>query len=377
MRIIVIDCSVSGHRETYYKQFAATCAELGHATLLIAPEGNQLSRRVVFEPISSKPLLPLPSSNSIKKKLTVLRNAFIRLRNLNRLSRQIRKSNPDLLFFACLDDMLPTMGPLWLFHLLLPYKWSGLLVQSDLPDYKPGMPDTRPYLQSKNCLGVGILNEYSADKLKVFQQQIVLFPDFADLCAPDTSYELLEKLIAKAGKRKIIALLGSINSRKGIKLLQQCITLLPKDEYFFLIAGKSSLTAQQENDLRMLESSRSNCLVSLNKIPDESCFNALVAFSHVIFTAYTHFKGSSNLLTKAAAFCKPVVVSKGYCMGKRVEKYGTGKVIREDNAEECCEAIRSLCTEYKIDIQPFARYRADHELDKLTVCFNKIINRIP
>lgn len=376
MKVIVIDCSVSGHRETYYKQFAATWADMGHDTSLVAPDGNHIAGNIAFEPISSKPLLPLPSGNPIKKKLTVLRNAWTRLRNLNRLSRKIKKSNPDLLFFACLDDMLPTMGPLWLFHFLLPYRWSGLLVQSALPPYKPGMPDTRPYLQSKNCMGIGILNEYSVDELKAFQQRIFLFPDFADLSTPNPSYELPEKLIAKAGKRKIIALLGSINSRKGIKLLQQCIPLLPENEYFFLIAGRSSLTAQQEADVRSLESSRSNCLVSLEKIPDESCFNALVASSNIIFAAYSHFTGSSNLLTKAAAFGKPVVSSRGYCMGRRVEKYGTGKVIREDNAEECSAAIRSLCTTHEIDAKSLSRYAGDHDVQKLTLCFNQIITLI-
>ena len=80
--------------------------------------------------------------------------------------------------------MLPTLAPLWLFNLLLPYQWSGLLVQSALPPYHRGMPDTRPFLRSKNCVGVGILNEYSAKDLETFQRHILLFPDFADLSAP-------------------------------------------------------------------------------------------------------------------------------------------------------------------------------------------------
>ena len=317
-----------------------------------------------------------PCRKPLQKKLVVLRNAVIRLRNLYRLRRSLQRLNPDLVFFACLDDMLPTLAPLWLFNLLLPYQWSGLLVQSALPPYHRGMPDTRPFLRSKNCVGVGILNEYSAKGLETFQRHILLFPDFADLSAPATNYPLLRKLKERARGRKVISLLGSINFRKGIKLLLESIPLLPKDEYFFLIAGKSSLTAQQENDLRAFGESRNNCLFSLEKIPDESCFNALIAESDLIFAAYKQFTGSSNLLTKAAAFRKPVIVSRGLCMGRRVEQYGTGQTTGEDNAGECSAAIRSLCTETKMNTQAFARYAHEHEVEKLITCFNQISKHI-
>ena len=165
MKVTVIDCSVSGHRETYYKQFAQTWAGMGHETSLIAPDGKGVQETVAFQPVSALPLLPLPAGKPLQKKLVVLRNAVIRLRNLYRLRRSLQRLKPDLVFFACLDDMLPTLAPLWLFNLLLPYQWSGLLVQSALPPYHRGMPDTRPFLRSKNCVGVGILNEYSAKSL--------------------------------------------------------------------------------------------------------------------------------------------------------------------------------------------------------------------
>lgn len=129
MKVTVIDCSVSGHRETYYKQFAQTWAGMGHETSLIAPDGKGVQETVAFQPVSALPLLPLPAGKPLQKKLVVLRNAVIRLRNLYRLRRSLQRLKPDLVFFACLDDMLPTLAPLWLFNLLLPYQWSGLLVQ--------------------------------------------------------------------------------------------------------------------------------------------------------------------------------------------------------------------------------------------------------
>lgn len=376
MRVTVIDCSVSGHREVYYKQFARTWAEMGHEISLIAPDGKGIDRRISFRNIPLYALHALPTGKPLKKKMTVLLNAWLRLLNLYRIRKSLQHSGTDLVFFACLDDMLPLLSPLWLFNYLFPYKWSGLFVQSELPPYKFGMPDIRPFLRSKNCIGIGVLNEFSACNLQQFNKNILIFPDFTDTSAPDTSYTLLQEVKSRAGKRKIVSLLGSVNLRKGVKLLQQSILLLPEEDYFFLIAGKSSLSVEEEAELRTLEESRSNCLFSFDKIPDERCFNALVAASDVIFAAYRHFTGSSNLLTKAAVFHKPVVVSESYCMGKRVEHYGTGKAIPENDAKECSDAIRSLCAGTGIDVQAFSGYEESHRVNKLTTCFNQINQRL-
>ena len=61
MKVTVIDCSVSGHRETYYKQFAQTWAGMGYETSLIAPDGKGIQEAVAFQPVSALPLLPLPA----------------------------------------------------------------------------------------------------------------------------------------------------------------------------------------------------------------------------------------------------------------------------------------------------------------------------
>lgn len=373
MKVAVIDCSVSGHRETYYKQFARTWASMGHDVLLLAPDGTATDSFASFRQIAFRPLLSLPYGEPLKKKATVLHNALRRLQNLASLRKQLKGFQPDLVCFPCLDDLLPTLSPLWLVDTLLPYPWCGLFVQSTQPVYKPYMPDIRPALRSHNCKGISVLNEYSVEALKPFRQEIQLFPDFADLSAPNETYTLLHKLKEQAAGRKIISLLGSINARKGIGLLLDTIPMLPADKYFFLIAGKPSLSPEETNRLRDFEAAHPNCLFALEKIPDEGCFNALVAESSLIFAAYRQFSGSSNLLTKAAAFSKPVVVSKGFCMGQRVKTYGTGLAIPENDTEACRTAIIQLCNEGAPLPQGFAQYTADHSVDKLTECFNQII----
>lgn len=365
MKIAVIDCSVFGHRETYYKAYTRTWAKLGNEVLLIAPQESDTGDVATFSKIMTRSLLPLPVGKPIKKKLVVLKNALIRLQNLAVIRQQLKEFHPDLVYFPCLDDILPTLAPLFIFDWLLPYSWSGLLVQSALPSYKPWMPDVRPFLRSRHCQGIGVLNEYSIDALKPFQPSIQRLPDFADLSDPSNEYIINKALEEDVRGRKVIALLGSIATRKGISLLLSVIPFLPEEEYFFLIAGKSSLGRTQNIQLYEFEETRTNCLFDIERIPDESSFNGLVAASDVIFAVYRNFTGSSNLLTKAAAFGKPVIVSQGGCMGKRVAEYGMGAVIPEDDADACRQAIIDLCRQGAPNPQSFAKYAAEHSLSKL------------
>ena len=193
----------------------------------------------------------------------------------------------------------------------------------------------------------------------------ICLPDFADLSQPDESYPLLHTLRERAAGRKIVSLTGSIGTRKGIDLLLSVIPTLPADEYFFLMAGKSWLTEEQTRRVKAFEAAHANCLFVLERIPDEACFNALIAASDVVFAAYRHFSGSSNLLTKAAAFGRPIVVSSGQCMGRGVEHYGTGIAIAEDDTQACREAIVRLCRDGVPRPEGPAAYTAQHSLQRL------------
>lgn len=374
MRIAIIDCAVSGHRETYYKQFARTLLESGNEVVLIAPDGNGLPREIRFSAIRHLPLKALPQHQPIRKKLTVLRNAGVQLYNLYLLRREIKQFKPDRVFFACLDDMLPTLTPMWLLNLLLPVCWSGLLVQSMLPVYKNYQPDVRRSLRSKNCTGLGVLNEYSVRELLSFQNNVIVFPDFADLSAPDTDYDLLKILREKANGRKIVSLLGSIHPRKGVDLFLRSCELLPQNEYFFLIAGKPSLSPIHMQKITAFEKAHPNTLFSLERIPDEACFNALVTESDLIFAVYTNFTGSSNLLTKSAAFQKPVVVGSGICMRRRVEEHQTGISIPSGDESACVAAIEKLCKGEAIASSRFSEYAEEHRTDRLKNCFSRLFD---
>lgn len=365
MKVAVVDCSVSGHRETYYREFTRAWVALGAKVLLVAPRPSGTEAVAGFRPIDARTLLPLPAGQPLRKKLAVLRNARLRLRNLAAAGRQLHDFHPDLVCFPCLDDMLPTLPVPGGTGRLFPYPWSGLLVQSVFPAYHWYVPDVRPALRSRLCRGIGVLNEYSIDALRHFQPRIACLPDFADLSQPCAAYPVAKEAKRRAAGRKVISLLGSIDERKGVRLLLDVIKRLPADAYFFVMAGMTWLTGELLDAVKAVGTTRENCLFSLEQIPDEACFNALVAASDVLFAVYHRFTGSSNLLTKAAAFSRPILVSEGLCMGYRVERYGIGLATSETDAEACCQALAALCSRGAPRPEGFREYAEAHSIERL------------
>jgi hypothetical protein len=92
-------------------------------------------------------------------------------------------------------------------------------------------------------------------------------------------------------------------------------------------------------------------------LPDETSFNAILAGADVIFAVYRDFYRSSNMLSKAAYFEKPILVSAGCLMGERVAKYGIGLTVTSTSASEI---LTCLDTALHIDDlkSKFAAYRA-------------------
>lgn len=71
-------------------------------------------------------------------------------------------------------------------------------------------------------------------------------------------------------------------------------------------------------------------------------FNALVDCCDVLYLAYREHFRSSRLLTKAALFRKPVIVSRGYCMAELVSKYISVIAVNGEHYEEVLAAVRSI-----------------------------------
>jgi hypothetical protein len=92
-------------------------------------------------------------------------------------------------------------------------------------------------------------------------------------------------------------------------------------------------------------------------LPDETSFNAILAGADIIFAVYRDFYRSSNMLSKAAYFEKPILVSSGCLMGERVARYGIGLAVASNSASEILAGLDATLRIDDLQLK-FAAYRA-------------------
>ena len=206
-------------------------------------------------------------------------------------------------------------------------------------------------------------------------------PDITNTDMPENASVLLTQLRNKAAGRKIVLMSGSIESRKNIQTFCQLAQLADPGKWFFAIVGKihnasfssGELDSIMDSIFFLLTESRDNFFVYNNFLKDEKDLNSIINESSVLFCAYRDFKGSSNMLSKAAYFDKPIIVSKGYIMEAMVEKYRIGVCVPEDNAAAVLAALERVI-ETPPPPENFAAYRADYNEDVMGSDLEKFIN---
>lgn len=354
--IALIDGVWIGHHPTYIKLFAETILELGYNVAVFCPNpvevgdwitnncGEMAGRFFAYEykePVC-QPLLPgvVKTARQWKAAALAIKKAAADTHFL-----------PDLVFFAYLDAYFAKHLKTWIVDAVFPYAWSGLYFAPERLRLSSSAqaPLRDAPLWCSGCKSVALLDEGVEGRLeRELAKPVIIFPDFADLSAPDMNYPVVGQIKERAGDRKIVGLFGCIDKRKGTMMLVDVAKKLVDEGLFFVFAGffyKDTFTRKELDKIESFIASRpSNCLFLFELIPDEPSFNALVCTSDIVFAAYQKFYHSSNLLTKAANFKKTIIVSDGFCMAERVRKFRLGKVIAEDDVDACIRAIRQLAT---------------------------------
>lgn len=396
--IALIDTLWGGHHQTYLKLFARTLLELGHKVMVFCPHPEEISEWVAFncpslaarlktfalsEPVSSQ--FPIP-------RLRLTFNALARWHSaaaaIQDASRQLGTS-PDIVFFAYIDLQLWPYLTNSAIEKIFPYNWSGLYFQPrhlrvrlQLLPIRRGIFNPDGLLKSSRCRSIAVLDEGIVQKLqtRINNKPVIVFPDIADESPPDSDYHIAQEVLEKAEGRKIIGLLGSIDQRKGILTLLEIARQSVRENWLFLVAGKLAESTFLPEEFKIIKSlikrKPENCFFHFEPVPDEPQFNALVNVCDVLFAAYNDFLHSSNILTKAAIFKKPVIVSQGYCMSERVHKFGLGLMIKEGDAQGGIEALHRLF--YPADkpkLQPnFDEYYYLHSQKQLDRAFKFIVD---
>lgn len=396
--IALFDNCRDGHHLTYLQLFTKLLLEMEYTVLTFCQQSDSLQQWIehnapahvgrlrVFEvTIPTAPSLPI--LGNLPRTAMVLAEwhyaASVIRQAVNREGVKI-----DTVFFAWLDSYLsPYLSPS-IVNRIFPYQWSGLYFN---PPHLIGGEKLVPVIQkplssytlinSSRCQGIALLHELEAKRLqKQFSKPIEIFPDLTDEALPTADYKVAQQIRARAKGRLVVGLLGGLTQRKGLMTLLQVAQNTHHKDWFFVFAGRlyeHELSPQKLDQIQaFVQSNPDNCLFYLERIPEESQFNAIVDTCDILFAAYEDFPYSSNLITKAAVFQKPIIVSEGYCMAQRVNTFRMGVSIPENDVDRCIEAIEQLQMESH---QPsglcadFSGYRQVHSEASLRQAFAAIL----
>lgn len=229
----------------------------------------------------------------------------------------------------------------------------------------------KPFSKSKSLKAIFNINEpVSIQPLTSFKFKSFWLPDATDTSLPKFESKLAQDILQKARGRNILFLGGAIGGTKNLSLWAELICISNPECWFFVLVGKIDFQTLSSADLSGLEQLRlnnpDNVYFCDTYLDDESIFNELISISTVVWGVYRDFDRSSNILTKAALFSKPIVVSKSYLMGQRVIQYKIGYAVSESNVLDVLNAINLLITN-PIHENNFKNYAAVYSKEALAV----------
>ncbi len=393
--IFVVDFSWEGHHPTYFKYLTKTLLDLGYSVITFCPNPDELREWMnsykkydnLFKCYEiHKPPKPNISINKLRTSIHII-NLWKRTKLSIESVCTSLKIRPDLVFFPWLDSFLGGNLVSPIIDFIFPYSWSGIYFQprhlrevKKFSFLRKGPLNPHSLLSSSNCKSVGVLDEGVSYKLNL-SKPIIVLPDFADSSSPDLNFEILPLIKEKAGKRKIVALLGALDKRKGLLSLLEIAKV--DSSLFFVFAGrlsKGSFTNVEVEKIKdFIDSNPSNCFFYLEFIPGEPQFNALIKACDILYAIYD-YPHSSNILTKAAIFEKPVVASQFHCVGERMKKYNIGKALSPGSVNECISAIKTLTLEQDSEKPQrgfdFTLYREIHSIERFSKQIKVLLSEI-
>jgi hypothetical protein len=255
-------------------------------------------------------------------------------------------------------DAYPTDQKTWAnFALVNDAPWFGLCITpSPLP--------TAGYYSMPSYRGTCFLDEAvcAAYRQQMPERIFEYLPDIADISLPEQVSSLARQILERAANRKIVFMGGSIGKQKNLARWFELIALANPKDWFFLQIGRlnhNNLLPEDQLALaNIVKHPPKNLWIQPEYLADERQFNEIITLSSVIFAVYRDFARSSNMLSKAAYFEKPLLVAAGQLMGKRVDHYQIGLTVDQDSASSMYQGLLALDSIENIK-DNFGLYRQD------------------
>lgn len=281
---------------------------------------------------------------------------------------------PDAALVMYMDSMATLSADWRHFEEACGVSWAGIHFTGMSFTAKPG----DEFYDSPGFSGLALLSDDSAKRFAEW------FPGKRFVAVPDVTYAGLPKklpgwlrnALRRSRGRKVIVCGGSMTGRKNIAFLRRVMERLDPAEWFLLMVGRPYKNTFNHEDLAFWQDAEfgrfENVFVMPEFIDDERDFNAMISHADVIFAAYRDFNCSSNMLSKAATFEKPVVVPRGTYIGEEVVRYGIGVAVALSDAEQAAESMSLLVRQPPI-ASAFAKYRSEIKTEGIVDCLEPLL----
>ncbi len=342
--IAVVSQAWAGHIPTYHRLYAETFRASGCRVLEIVPRPPTWISRLLRQPDRFRWILGW--------------RTWLAAARAIRDAERCAGVRADAAFLTYLDlgFMQPAVDPEWLDR-WFSWRWAGvsnspLVVRGPVPAFPAG----ERVLAARRCRVVVVTDDEFVPRCTPVWpgRRVVAMPEVADLSAPDAP-PAIEELRRFAGGRKCVGLVGVISAKKNIEpfLALARATEAARKEVVFFLAGDFTAQACPGPERRRLQAALAqapaNCRLFPEPIPDGPAFNAWVAASDVVWAAYRNVIYKSNVLTKAAWFHKPVLVSPGAIMAAQTARYRLGEIVDVNDTPAALTALQRLLAPAAVD----------------------------
>jgi len=394
--VAIVEWNQMGHHETYLRHYTNAFLNSGHPVIVMCKDPAKLTNWIAKH-TNTQPsqfiAVELPDfawdKQRIRRKrrkqaFAWFKNKIFDIPKQRKIKQALRNGESALnvkcgwVHFACfyehqaytIKQLIDTFNLPWTSLYLLPNifyacpnKTTKTSTQEDI---------AQKLLQDSRLRGLLLLNEHIAPAVEQYCNcPIIIAPDFADISLPTILINEDQKK-QQQKHNPTIGLLGYLLPSKGTISISRLLLQNKLKGHALILAGElpwDKYDAEQQiilQNIQQCESARTR----FEWINDESEYNALIQECDILLATYTDFAHSSNTLTKAAIFNKPVIVNDGHLMAQRVRDYRLGEIIPEGDLNALRDAILKITTNTEHWIQTnqprWAAYRTRHSIESLS-----------
>jgi hypothetical protein len=281
-----------------------------------------------------------------------------------------------VVFNMYVDAYMPTPNAWKQFGFVSSTPWMSLCITPDqLLTLQGDVNTLAPYYSMADYRGTCFLDEALLERYRALlpDKQFEYLPDITETALPSQPTPLAVQIKQQAAGRKIVFMGGSIGKQKNLAQWVKLIQQVDSAQWYFVQIGRLNINNLTSEDIAALASLRVTAPKNLYShdgyLSDELAFNDIIAVADVIFAVYKDFYRSSNMLSKAAYFEKPILVASNCLMGTRVTKYGIGLAVAPNDSQAIHQGLIDL-SHFQHLAAHFAAYRQDFNQQALQ---NKLV----